>query len=153
MVLLNPIPSIIANKVIQTKIAYNLPEDSFLYMYKVDHSEKIISFIENRNINGLIIIVWRNEFDLVPKEQLVVIKLYHKIGTGTFLNPNELAICLQIQQLDSENYEIKSVLSTNRYIYNLKTFSIKDFEVIRGRLYDLKKYANSELAYCIATDE
>ena len=35
--------------------------------------------MENRNITGLVIIVWKNEDDLFPREQLVVLKLYNKL--------------------------------------------------------------------------
>ena len=148
MVLLNPVPFNISNKIINTKKTFNLPDDSFLYMYKVDYSEKIVSFMENRNINGLIITVWKNENYYNPWEQLVVIKLYHK--PNVYLNSSELLLNIQIQQLDKDNYEIKSALSTNIYIYNLNIFSLKEYEVKKGRIYCLKKQSNTELAYYIA---
>ena len=87
MFLLNPIPSIIANKIILTKMTYNLADDSFLLLYKVDYSDKIVCFMENRNITGLVIIVWKNEDDLFPREQLVVLKLYNK--PEIYLNSKE----------------------------------------------------------------
>jgi hypothetical protein len=145
MVLLNPIPAIIANKIILTKITYNLPDDSFLFLYKVDYSDKIVCFMENRTITGLAIIVWNNEHDLFPREQLVVLKLYCK--PGIYLNSNELAIYIIIRQLDKDNYEIESAQSRNVYIFNLNLYTIKEFEVIRGRTYLLKKNNNTELSY------
>lgn len=145
MVLLNPIPSIIANKIILTKITYNLTDDSFLLIYKVDYSDKIVCFMENRNITGLVIIVWKNEDDLFPREQLVVLKLYSK--PGIYLNSKELATFIQIHQLDKHNYEILSAQSRNLYIFNLNLYTIKEFEVIRGRMYVLKKQHNTELSY------
>jgi hypothetical protein len=145
MVLLNPIPAIIANKIILTKITYNLPDDSFLFLYKVDYSDKIVCFLENRTIVGLAIIVWNNDHDLFPREQLVVLKLYCK--PGIYLNSNELAIYIIIRQLDKDNYEIESAQSRNVYIFNLNLYTIKDFEVIRGRTYLLKKKQNTELSY------
>lgn len=151
MVLLNPIPSIIANKIILTKMTYNLDDDSFLFLYKVDYSDKIVCFMENRTITGLIIIVWNNEHDLFPREQLVVLKLYSK--PGVYLNSNELAIYIVIRQLDKDNYEIESVQSRNLYIFNLNLYTIKEFEVIRGKIYLLKKKQNTELSYEISLYE
>jgi hypothetical protein len=151
MVLLNPIPAIIANKIILTKITYNLPDDSFLFLYKVDYSDKIVCFLENRTIVGLAIIVWNNDHDLFPREQLVVLKLYCK--PGIYLNSNELAIYIIIRQLDKDNYEIESAQSRNVYIFNLNLYTIKDFEVIRGRTYLLKKKQNTELSYEISLYE
>lgn len=147
MVLLNPIPSIIANKIILTKITYNLADDSFLLLYKVDYSDKIVCFMENRTITGLVIIVWKNELDLFPREQLVVLKLYN--NPGIYLNSKELAMFIQIHQLDKDNYEILSAQSRNLYIFNLNLYTIKEFEVIRGKIYLLKKKDNTELSYQI----
>ena len=151
MVLLNPIPAIIANKIILTKITYNLPDDSFLFLYKVDYSDKIVCFMENRTIVGLAIIVWNNEHDLFPREQLVVLKLFNK--PGIYLNSNELAIYIIIRQLDKDNYEIESAQSRNLYIFNLNLYTIKEFEVIRGKTYLLKKKQNTELSYEISLYE
>lgn len=148
MVLLNPIPSIIANKIILTKMTYNLADDSFLLIYKVDYSDKIVCFMENRNITGLVIIVWKNEDDLFPREQFVVLKLYNK--PEIYLNSNELAIYIIIRQLDKDNFEILSAQSRNLYIFNLNLYTIKEFEVIRGRTYLLKKNNNTELSYEIS---
>ena len=145
MVLLNPIPSIIANKIILTKMTYNLADDSFLLLYKVDYSDKIVCFMENRTITGLVIIVWKNEDDLFPREQLVVLKLYNK--PEIYLNSNELAIYIIIRQLDKDNFEILSAQSKNLYIFNLNLHTIKEFEVIRGKMYILKKKHNTELSY------
>lgn len=151
MVLLNPIPSNIANKIILTKMTYNLADDSFLLLYKVDHSDKIVCFMENRTIVGLVIIVWKNEYDLFPREQLIVLKLYNK--PGIYLNSNELAVYIQIHQLDKDNYEILSAQSRNIYIFNLNLYTIREFEVIRGRTYLLKKKHNTELSYEISNYE
>ena len=132
-------------------MTYNLDDDSFLFLYKVDYSDKIVCFLENRTITGLIIIVWNNEHDLFPREQLVVLKLYCK--PGIYLNSNELAIYIVIRQLDKDNYEIESAQSRNLYIFNLNLYTIKEFEVIRGKTYLLKKKQNTELSYEISLYE
>ena len=146
MVLLNPIPTLIASKIMRVKLEFNIPYDAFILIYKVDYSDKIICFIENRHITGLIIIVWNNEHDIIPNEHLVVLKFYQKIGSP-IINSNELAQCLIIQQLDKDNYEIKTAQSTNVYIYNLNVYTIKEFVVYKGKLYLLKKHYTTELSY------
>ena len=146
MVLLNPIPLLIASKIMRVKLEFNIPYDAFIIMYKVDYSDKIVCFIENRHITGLIIIVWNNEDDINPNEHLVVLKFYQKVG-GPITNSNEFAQCIIIQQLDKDNYEIKTAQSTNIYIYNLNVFTIRDFIVYKGKLYLLKKHYTTELSY------
>jgi hypothetical protein len=130
----------------RVKLEFNIPYDAFILIYKVDYSDKIICFIENRHITGLIIIVWNNEHDIIPNEHLVVLKFYQKIGSP-IINSNELAQCLIIQQLDKDNYEIKTAQSTNVYIYNLNVYTIKEFVVYKGKLYLLKKHYTTELSY------
>jgi hypothetical protein len=76
MVLLNPIPSLIASKIMRIKLEFNIPYDAFIYIYKVDYSDKIVCFIENRFITGLIVIVWNNAEDILPNEHLVVLKFF-----------------------------------------------------------------------------
>jgi hypothetical protein len=80
MVILNPIPYNIASKIIRVKQEFNIPIGAFIYIYKVDYSDKIVCFIENRHITGVIIIVWNNEDDVKPNEHLVVLKFYQKPG-------------------------------------------------------------------------
>jgi hypothetical protein len=76
MVLLNPIPLLIASKIMRVKLEFNIAYNAFIIIYKVDYSDKIVCFIENRHITGLIIIVWNNEHDINPNEHLVVLKFY-----------------------------------------------------------------------------
>jgi len=146
MVILNPIPGNIASKIIRIKQEFNIPIGSFIYIYKVDYSDKIICFMEHRHITGLIIIVWNNDQDINPNEHLVVLKFYQKPG-GTIINSDEFASLIIIQQLDIDNYEIKTAHSTNVYIYNLNVHTIREFLVIKGQLYRLKKNYTTELSY------
>jgi hypothetical protein len=81
----------------------------------------------------------------------VVLKLYNK--PGIYLNSKELATFIQIHQLDKNNYEILSAQSRNLYIFNLNLYTIKEFEVIRGKMYILKKKHNTELSYEILNYE
>jgi hypothetical protein len=152
MVLLNPIPLLIASKIMRVKLEFNIAYDAFIIIYKVDYSDKIVCFIENRHITGLIIIVWNNEDDINPNEHLVVLKFYQKVG-GPIINSNELAQCIIIQQLDKDNYEIKTAQSINIYIYNLNIFTIRDFIVYKGKLYLLKKQYTTELSYQLLLNE
>ena len=152
MVLLNPIPSLIASKIMRIKLEFNIPYDAFIYIYKVDYSDKIVCFIENRFITGLIVIVWNNAEDILPNEHLVVLKFYQKPG-GPIINSDELAALIQIQQLDKDNYEIKTAHSTNLYIYNLNIYTIREYLVVKGKLYKLKKHYNTELSYHILLNE
>ena len=145
MVILNPIPYNIASKIIRVKQEFNIPIGSFIYIYKVDYSDKIVCFMENRNITGVIIIVWNNEDDIKPKEQLVVLKFYQK--PSQIINSDEFAALIIIQQLDTDNYEIKTANSTNLYIYNLNVYTIREFVVIKGQLYLMKKNYTTELSY------
>ena len=80
MVSLNPIPYNIASKIIRLNQYFNIPIGSFIYVYKADHTNKIVCFIENKHITGVIIIVWNNEDDVKPNEHLVVLKFYQKPG-------------------------------------------------------------------------
>jgi hypothetical protein len=146
MVILNPIPYIISRKIIHVRQEFNIPIGSFIYIYKVDHSNKIVCFMEHRQITGLIIIVWNNECDLNPNEHLVVLKLYQKPG-GPIINSDEFAKLIQIQQLDIDNYEIKTAHSTNVYLYNLNVYTIKEYIIFKGHLYSLKKHYTTELSY------
>ena len=146
MVLLNPIPTLIASKVMRVKLEFNIPYDAFIMIYKVDYSDKIVCFIENRHITGLIIIVWNNDYDIIPNEHLVVLKFYQK-PSGSIITSDEFAALIQIQQLDKDNYEIRTANSLNVYIYNLNVYTIKEFVVIKGKLYKLKKHYTTELSY------
>ena len=146
MVLLNPIPSLIASKIMRVKLEFNIPYDAFIFIYKVDYSDKIVCFIENRFITGLIVIVWNNDEDICPNEHLVVLKFYQKTG-GSIINSDEFAALIIIQQLDTDNYEIKTANSTNVYIYNLNVYTIREYLVIKGKLYKLKKHYTTELSY------
>ena len=152
MVILNPIPSLIASKIMRIKLEFNIPYDAFIYIYKVDYSDKIVCFIENRFITGLIVIVWNNAHDVHPNEHLVVLKFYQKPG-GPIINSDEFAALIQIQQLDKDNYEIKTAHSTNLYIYNLNIYTIREYLVIKGRLYSMKKHYTTELSYHILLNE
>lgn len=146
MVILNPIPTPIAIKIINVKLGFSISYDAFIFIYKVDYSDKIVCFIENRHITGLIIIVWNNADDTCPNEHLVVLKFYHKLG-APLISPDEFASLIIIQQLDTDNYEIKTANSTNVYIYNLNVYTIREHLVIKGKLYKLKKHYTTELSY------
>jgi hypothetical protein len=137
MVILTPIPFNIANRIIQTKQGFNLPLDSFIYIYKVDYSTKIVCFIENRHITGLAILVWKHDRDPNPWEQLVTLNLIN--NTGTKITSNDLAKCIYIQQIDNYNFEIKGIISKNCYIYNLNVFTINEYKVIIAREYCIKQ--------------
>ena len=152
MVILNPIPLLIASKIMRVKQEFNIPYDAFIFIYKVDYSDKIICFIENRLITGLIIIVWNSDHDICPNEHLVVLKFYQKPG-GSIINSDELATLIKIQQLDKDNYEIKTAHSANVYIYNLNVYTIREYLVIKVCLYKLKKHYTTELSYHILTNE
>jgi hypothetical protein len=146
MVILTSIPFNIANRIIQTKQGFNLPLGSFLYIYKVDHSSKIVSFIENPFINGLAILVWKHEDDPDPWEQLVTLNLINNIGTK--ITANEFAKNICFQQIDNYNFEIKGILSKNCYIYNLNVFTIKEYKVVIAREYCIKKNKHTtEISY------
>ena len=106
MVLLNPIPSLIASKIIRVKLEFNISYDAFIFIYKVDYSDKIVCFIENRHITGLIIIVWNNAEDICPNEHLVVLKFYQKPG-GPITSSDEFAALIIIQQLDTDIMKLK----------------------------------------------
>ena len=151
MVILNPIPINIASKIISVKQEFNIPIGAFIYIYKVDYSNKIVCFIENRHITGVIIIVWNNENDVKPNEHLVVLKFYQKLGQ--IINSDEFAAFIVIQQLDIDNYEIKTAHSTNVYLYNLNVYTIREFIVIKGQLYILKKHYTTELSYHLLKNE
>ena len=151
MVILNPIPYNIASKIIRVKQEFNIPIGSFIYVYKADHTNKIVCFIENKHITGVIIIVWNNEDDVKPNEHLVVLKFYQK--PGQIINSDEFAALIVIQQLDIDNYEIKTANSVNVYIYNLNVYTIREYLVIKGCLYKLKKHYTTELSYHILTNE
>ena len=152
MVLLNPIPSLIASKIIRVKLEFNISYDAFIFIYKVDYSDKIVCFIENRHITGLIVIVWNNAEDICPNEHLVVLKFYPKPG-GPITSSDEFAALIIIQQLDKDNYEIKTAHSANVYIYNLNVYTIREYLVIKGRLYSMKKHYTTELSYHILLNE
>ena len=150
--MLNPIPLLIASKVMRVKQEFNIPYDAFIMIYKVDHSDKIVCFIENRHITGLIIIVWNNDHDISPNEHLVVLKFYQKPG-GPVINSDEFAALVQIHQLDKDNFEIKTAHSANIYIYNLNVYTIRDYLVIKGQLYKMKKIYTTELSYNLLLNE
>ena len=152
MVLLNPIPSLIVSKIMRVKLEFNISYDAFIFIYKVDYSDKIICFIENRHITGLIIIVWNNADDIFPNEHLVVLKFYQKPG-GPITTSDEFAALIIIRQLDKDNYEIKTAHSANVYIYNLNVYTIREYLVIKGRLYSMKKHYTTELSYHILLNE
>lgn len=152
MVLLNPIPSNIASKIMRIKQEFNISIGSFIFIYKVDYTNKIVCFMEHRHITGLIIIVWNNEHDLNPNEHLVVLKFYQKLG-GPIINSEEFASLIQIQQLDIDNYEIKTAHSTNVYLYNLNVYTIREYIVIKGCIYRLKKHYTTELSYHLSNYE
>ena len=152
MVMLNPIPLLIASKVMRVKQEFNIAYDAFIMIYKVDCSDKIVCFIENRHITGLIIIVWNNDHDISPNEHLVVLKFYQKPG-GPVINSDEFAALVQIHQLDKDNFEIKTAHSANIYIYNLNVYTIRDYLVIKGQLYKMKKIYTTELSYNLLLNE
>lgn len=153
MVLLRPAPINIINKIELSKKAYfshltpasmtgeGVINDCYIYLYKVDKPEKIVCFLNVKNI--LLILLWKNEYDPNPHELLVEIK-FNKIYE---LNFTSIINILIIQQLDHCNFMIKTPLSSNRYVYNLNTLSFKEYDILTGRVYHLEANEKTELVY------
>ena len=158
MVLLKPIPYLISKRILKSKIHYSLPDDSFYYIYKVDVSNKILCFVEHRQINGLVIIIWKNELDMNPYEKMIILKLYNKINpnclTPIYLTSNEISMNIQFTQLDKDNFQIRGILSRNCYIFNLNVFTCTEYEILCGKMYRLIKNPDTtELLYYITNND
>jgi hypothetical protein len=157
MVLLKPAPINIINKIELSKKTYfshltlsmtgeGAINNCYIYLYKVNKTEKIICFLNLKNV--LLILLWKNEYDTTPHEQLVELnfnKRYEQSFT-TIIN------ILIIQQLDQYNFMIKKPLSSNRYVYSLNTFLFKEYDILTGRVYDLEANEKTELVYYTPLD-
>jgi hypothetical protein len=159
MVLLNPIPVNIINKINIIQASLGL-QKYIIYLYKVDFTERIIGFLQKdgnkdkeqdkeqdrdrdkEKDNILFIVLWQNESDLAPYQQLVTVHFRHV----KYARSLEI---LQVRQLDKHNFVLFEPTSTNRYVYNLNTFLFKEYEIIPGQLYYLCANSNTEMVYYI----
>jgi hypothetical protein len=161
MVLLNPIPVNIINKINIIQASLGL-QKYIIHLYKVDFTERIIGFLQkdgNKDKeqdrdrdrdkdkdkdkdNTLFIVLWQNELDMTPNQQLVTVHFTHV----KYARSLEI---LQVRQLDKHNFVLFEPTSTNRYVYNLNTFLFKEYEIIPGQLYYLCANSNTEMVYYI----
>ena len=147
MVLLNPIPLNIIKNLDILKSNFGLTKYKYT-VYKVNFSEKIIGFIEKDKLEkdklekNIIIftILWQNEYDPNPYHQLNLVKFYH-IKTMPAME------MLYIEQLDTNNFEIRTPTSINRYIYNLNTHLFKQYEIVPGKIYEMGVNKKTEMIY------
>jgi hypothetical protein len=162
MVLLNPpIPLNIINKINIIQASLGL-QKYIIHLHKVDFTERIIGFLQkdgNKDKeqdkeqdkerdkekdrdkdNTLFIVLWKNELDATPYQQLVTLHFRHV----KYARSLEI---LQVRQLDKHNFVLFEPTSTNRYVYNLNTFLFKEYEIIPGQLYYLCANSNTEMVY------
>lgn len=149
MVLLNPIPVNIINKINIIQASLGL-QKYIIYLHKVDFTERIIGFLQKdkdkdkdkEKDNTLFIVLWQNELDVTPYQQLVTVHFRH-------VKYVRILEILQVRQLDKHNFVLFEPTSTNRYVYNLNTFLFKEYEIIPGQLYYLCANSNTEMVYYI----
>ena len=145
MVLLNPIPVNIINKINIIQASLGL-QKYIIHLYKVDFTERIIGFLQKDKDkdkdkdNTLFIVLWQNELDMTPNQQLVTVHFTHV----KYARSLEI---LQVRQLDKHNFVLFEPTSTNRYVYNLNTFLFKEYEIIPGQLYYLCANSKTEMVY------
>ena len=145
MVLLKPIPFNITNSI--NKLKTNLGLKNYkTHIYKVNFTEKILCFFEKDDSSEkdkkclVFTLLWNNECDLNPHHQINIVNFYHVKHAST------LEI-LQIEQLDANNFEIKTPSSINRYIYNVNTHLFKQYEIHPGKLYEMDVNSKTEIVY------
>jgi hypothetical protein len=144
MVLLNPIPLNIINKINIIQASLGL-QKYIIHLHKVNFTERIIGFLQKcdqEKDNTLFIVLWQNELDETPNQQLVTVDFRHV----KYARSLEI---LQVRQLDKHNFVIFEPTSTNRYVYNLNTFLFKEYDIIPGQLYYLCANFNTEMVYYI----
>lgn len=142
MVLLNPIPLNVINNINILKTNFGLTAYKYT-IYKVNYSDKIIAFLEKEKpekAHLVITILWLNEYDPNPYHQINFVKFYHVKSICSME-------CLLIEQLDINNFEIRTPSSINRYIYNLKTNLFKQYEILPGRIYEMETNSKTEMVY------
>jgi hypothetical protein len=159
MVLLNPIPVNIINKINIIQASLGL-QKYIIHLHKVNFTERIIAFLQkdgNKDKDGdkekekekdkdgnkentLIIVLWQNDLDATPYQQLVTVHFRHV----KYARSLEI---LQIRQLDKHNFVLFEPTSINRYVYNLNTFLFKEYEIIPGQLYYLCANSKTEMVY------
>ena len=145
MVLLNPIPVNIINKINIIQASLGL-QKYIIHLYKVDFTDRIIGFLQKDKDkdkdkdNTLFIVLWQNELDMTPNQQLVTVHFTHV----KYARSLEI---LQVRQLDKHNFVLFEPTSTNRYVYNLNTFLFKEYEIIPGQLYYLCANSKTEMVY------
>jgi len=93
--------------------------------------------------NTLFIVLWQNDLDATPYQQLVTVHFRHV----KYARSLEILQILQIRQLDKHNFVLFEPTSTNRYVYNLNTFLFKEYEIIPGQLYYLCANSKTEMVY------
>jgi len=154
MVLLNPIPLNIINKINIIQASLGL-QKYIIYLHKVNFTERIIAFLQKdgnkdkdedgnkEKDNTLFIVLWQNDLDATPYQQLVTVHFRHV----KYARSLEILQILQIRQLDKHNLVLFEPTSTNRYVYNLNTFLFKEYEIIPGQLYYLCANSKTEMVY------
>ncbi len=152
MVLLKPIPVNIINKLNTIQESLGL-QKYIIHLHKVNFTKRIIGFLQKYNKdkdkdgdkdkdNTLFIVLWQNELDLEPYQQSVTVHFRHV----KYVRSLEI---LQVRQLDKDNFVLFEPTSTNRYVYNLNTFLLKEYDIIPGQLYYLCANSNTEMVYYI----
>jgi len=148
VVRLFPIPLNIINTVNIIKSKYGL-QNYIIHLYKVNFTDRIIGFFEkdkkdkqeeNERIQNVFIILWQNECDPNPHQQIQNLKFYY------LKNIKSIEI-LQSGQLDKHNFEFFTPTSANRYVYNLNTHLFKEYEILCGKLYIMSTNSNTEMVY------
>lgn len=142
MVLLEPIPLNIINNINVLKSNFGLTKYKHT-VYKVNFSDRIIGFLEKENpekTNPVLIILWQNMYDPNPHHQINFIKFYH-------VKTVQAIEAIIIEQLDLNNFEIRSPSSINRYVYNLNTHLFKQYEIMPGRIYEMGVNTKTEMIY------
>ena len=143
MVLLNTIPFNITNKINILQTNFGLKKYK-THVYKVNFTEKILCFFEKEDSseekNLVFTLLWNNECDPNPHHQINVVNFYHVKYTQSLET-------LQIEQLDANNFEIKTPTSINRYIYNVNTHLFKQYEIHPGKLYEIGVNSETEMVY------
>jgi hypothetical protein len=145
MVLLNPIPLNITNNINKLQTNFGL-KNYKTHVYKVNFTEKILCIFEKDNSSEnnkktlIFTLLWNNECDTNPHHQINFVNFHHVKYTQS------LEI-LQIEQVDTNNFEIKTPTSINRYIYNVNTHLFKQYVIYPGKLYEMGVNSKTEIVY------
>jgi hypothetical protein len=144
MVLLNTIPLNITNTINKLQTNFGL-KNYKTHVYKVNFTEKILCFLEDDSLENnkktlIFTLLWNNECDPNPHHQINFVNFYHVKYTQS------LEI-LQIEQVDTNNFEIKTPTSINRYIYNINTHLLKQYVIHPGKLYEMGVNSKTEIVY------